>query len=286
MCSTFRARHVPRLIIFALCVAAFAATEPANAQKPAKATVLAGRVTDEKTNEPLSDVVVSLSSGVETRTATSGRYVLVSPRGGRLVVRFRRIGYDPGAAPLDVPEGDTTKFDITLSRQPEAPVVAQIRRDSSADTAKTTLDTVTVKAAAPAVSPRVQEFEDRRKHWVNGVFITQEDIRKRAPQQVTDMFRGIPAVTVIDSMGVKLVASQRAKKLSLKTAASDGLAWCVYRVGIDGIVRDAGYDVNAIAPEEVHGIEIFNGPAAIPSQYSGARNNNYCGLVMIWTRAQ
>ena len=47
-----------------------------------------------------------------------------------------------------------------------------------------------------------------------------------------------------------------------------------------------GFSLNAVQPEEVHGIEIHSGPASIPSEFGGARMDAYCGLVMIWTRAR
>jgi hypothetical protein len=37
-------------------------------------------------------------------------------------------------------------------------------------------------------------------------------------------------------------------------------------------------------PEEIHGIEVFAGPASIPLQYSGIGKDKWCGLIAIWTR--
>lgn len=279
-----------------LAAIAIVAASPVRAQQ-AKPAVIVGRVTDEKTLEPLSDVVITLSTGPEARTGSNGRYSIASPRSGRIVLRFRRIGYEPGAVPVEALEGETTTFDIAMAKSATTPAVAEA--DPSTDTAKTKLDTVTVKAVAPStVSPRLEEFESRRMKWVNGTFITQADIKKRIPSRLTDMFRGIPSVKLMDSAGTTLVALARAPKPDLaggsmgrgglggRSSSPKFITDCFLRVGVDGFIREWGFDMNSIAPEEVHGIEVFPGAASIPAKYSGARSDMMCGLVMIWTRSQ
>ena len=56
------------------------------------------------------------------------------------------------------------------------------------------------------------------------------------------------------------------------------------RVGVDGQIKEWGFPMDTIDPNHIHGIEVYNGPATIPSEYSGMRTDAYCGLVMIWTR--
>ena len=42
--------------------------------------------------------------------------------------------------------------------------------------------------------------------------------------------------------------------------------------------------MNLPPPDQIHGIEVFAGPASIPPQYNGAANDKMCGLIAIWTR--
>ena len=48
--------------------------------------------------------------------------------------------------------------------------------------------------------------------------------------------------------------------------------------------RSGRFAVNSIAPEEIHGIEIYPGPATIPAEYASMTRDASCGLIAIWTR--
>jgi hypothetical protein len=72
---------------------------------------------------------------------------------------------------------------------------------------------------------------------------------------------------------------------------------------LQGTVRDAAGRLGGVPlpdsmpdlsnlprPVEVHGIEVFAGPATVPPQYSsvnagsGDNGSNSCGLIAIWTK--
>jgi translation elongation factor EF-4 len=65
---------------------------------------------------------------------------------------------------------------------------------------------------------------------------------------------------------------------------------------VDGVLLPEDVDVDGAGkafatnlatlprPEEIHGIEVFAGPASIPVQYGGAGSNKWCGLIAVWTR--
>jgi hypothetical protein len=53
---------------------------------------------------------------------------------------------------------------------------------------------------------------------------------------------------------------------------------------VDGYLREWGFAVNSIPPEQIHGIEIFPGPGTIPAEYASMSRDASCGLVAIWTR--
>jgi hypothetical protein len=56
-------------------------------------------------------------------------------------------------------------------------------------------------------------------------------------------------------------------------------------VGVDGQLKEWGFSVDEITPNEIHGIEVYSGPSTMPREFATLRPDGYCGLVMIWTRA-
>jgi hypothetical protein len=55
-------------------------------------------------------------------------------------------------------------------------------------------------------------------------------------------------------------------------------------LGRDGLVLGPEFGINEIPAVEIHGIEIYAGPATIPVEYRGSLANGTCGLIMVWTR--
>ena len=91
-------------------------------------------------------------------------------------------------------------------------------------------------------------------------------------------------VKLYDSAGVILAVSSRGPKVDLKTV-NFRTPPCVMRIGLDGLIKEWGFEMDAIDPNVIHGIEIYNGPATMPTEFNGLRTDSYCGLVMIWTRS-
>lgn len=138
-------------------------------------------------------------------------------------------------------------------------------------------------------NPRIDrhfEFEERlRMHAANAAF-TKEEIDKRGPVDVWQTLTNVPGVLVVDS-GMVTAESTRGKKVTPDLQ----LVPCYFMILVDGLEMkptrpsDAAYDLRLLPkPNEVHGMEVFDGPAIIPVQYSGAGDNKWCGMIMIWTR--
>ena len=115
-------------------------------------------------------------------TDDSGRFELAKVRPGMLSLRFRRLGYEPDTVELLVLAGKTIPLDVTLSRLAVA------------------LTPVVVRGHAELTGWR-QGFYERRQVG-SGHFFTLEDIEKRNPSNMSDMFRMIPGVTIVPSMGI------------------------------------------------------------------------------------
>jgi hypothetical protein len=44
------------------------------------------------------------------------------------------------------------------------------------------------------------------------------------------------------------------------------------------------FSVDEIRPEDIMGIEIYQGAATMPAEFSSVQHDAPCGLVMIWTK--
>lgn len=232
------------------------------------------RVTDEGTQAPLPGVRVTVD-GLADRdwtTDAQGSVLLAVPRGARAVLQVRRIGYAPATVPSPA-SSDSSAVAVVLRRAVQL------------------LDTSRVLGENR--SEFLAGFESRRARG-NGAatFITRADIEKRMSIRTIDIVRRAVGTRVIDSSGVLLVASSRGSKPvfgalgSGKASAKSGddLAPCVFRVAVDGNMREWGFSLDEIDPKEIHGIEVYPGPATIPVQFGGLRKDAACGMIMIWTR--
>ena len=61
---------------------------------------------------------------------------------------------------------------------------------------------------------------------------------------------------------------------------------CVVRVGVDGMLKEPYFPINSIPPHDIYGVEVYAGAASLPTEFSGARKDASCGLIMIWTRSR
>ena len=228
--------------------------------------VLLGKVLDDATDAPLASVSVDVAGSSASVVTDARGYFIVSLTRERLVtLTLTRIGYRPLTQVVHIQPDDTSRVSFFLTR------------------AVATLDTVTVVADSISQSPKLLDFERRRQQHIGGVFITRAQIERRNAVATSQLLFNISGVRVIDSSGVKLIASARGNKAVLGPTAN--LAPCVMAVGVDGQIKEWGFPIDEIVPNDIYGIEVYNGPATIPREFATLSPDGYCGLVMIWTRA-
>ena len=233
----------------------------------AQRAVLRGKVLDEERDTPLEGVTIDVvGSFARVVTDARGAFIVSLSSEQQLTLRLTRIGYRQLTQLVYLSAGDTSRIDFFL-----APAMA-------------TLDTVNVAADAVSRSPRLAGFEHRRQQYIGGVFITRAQIERRHAIATSQLFSNILGARVIDSAGVKLVASTRGYKAVLGPKAD--IAPCVMAIGVDGQLKEWGFPVDEIPPNDIYGIEIYNGAATMPREFASLRPDGYCGLVMIWTRAE
>lgn len=230
-------------------------------------------VTDGATQAALPGVRVTVQ-GIADRDWTTddrGDVMLAIAPGTRAVLDLRRIGYA------------LRSVEVTAGTE-------QVAMRVSLQAAVLQLDTT--KIVTDARSQFLTGFEDRRNRGAgSATFITREQIEKQGSIRTIDIVRRAAGTRVVDSAGILLVASSRGAKTVLAGTArgrnaksGDDLAPCVMRVAVDGMLREWGFSLDWIDPKEIHGVEVYPGPATMPSEFSGLRKDAYCGLVMIWTR--
>ncbi|MDB4875348.1 MAG: hypothetical protein JWM41_1794 [Gemmatimonadetes bacterium] len=220
------------------------------------------RVTDYETDAPVvGALVTALGERWQWRADSAGLAVLKLGHPGSTVFTVRRLGFEPAVATLDVPNRDTLKVHVILHA-----------------TGAAVLEAVTIDASALTDAAHMTQFDYHRTHDAGGYFITRRDIERSSPFETHDLLRSVPGLHTQGIRGDQ-IASTRGRT-TLNTAS----ARCTLAVGVDGHVYP-GASVDDVAPSEIYGIEVYNGPATFPAQYH-ARTISSCGLVMIWTRAQ
>ncbi|HVT38714.1 MAG TPA: TonB-dependent receptor [Gemmatimonadaceae bacterium] len=246
---------MPRSAITLLVLGPLAAHVLAAQVDSARAKTRAGTidgVVSDTTLAPLAEATVSiLGSDIRIVTGTSGRFRMVRIPPGQYIVLVRRLGFEPTSARLQVAEAETLRVSFSLER-----VVA-------------TLDTVRV--ATPHVSPRLAEFDARRK-WGEGQFMTQDQIEKANSPWVSSLLGAFKHVTVVyDTFGAH---AWNFRGIGKK---------CLFQILVDGLPQPSPDLDRLPSPKELAGIEVYFGAATIPLQYKRL-DGATCGLIMIWTR--
>lgn len=233
--------------------------------------------------QPRIDGVVTDSSGQAIPYASidigdrrvvadqAGHFALALSRPRRLSIDARRIGFRPARLELDV-QRDTT---LNIMLEPVA----------------TVLSGETIFAMQPRRSLEVSGFYRRLMDHEKGInagrFLTEEDIERRKPVRITQMFEGIPSLR---NIRVRSCSGDQ----DPRCWAPAGIGDCPMMVYLDGkrmnrlgtarnpnLQYAEGLDDIAL-PSHIAGIEVYTSPSRIPPEYQllGGR----CGAILIWTK--
>jgi len=175
--------------------------------------------------------------------------------------------------------GFATKNVVVTGREEGDSLTVLLVRSADAQT----LPVVDVRAPPNVGLSRYADYERRRTSGRTGIFITQAEIERQNSSNLLDIFRRYPSIKVVDSLGVQFVASARTPKPVIKPTRDD-LAPCILRMLIDGVPLPPDFDLSQIQVRDVHGVEVYAGPASIPVELAGMVRDSQCGVVMVWTR--
>lgn len=231
----------------ALCVVAALAAATAQQHTLAR---LAGTVSNSKTGRPLADVMVAVQgTGAFHVSDSTGAFSIERLPPGRHTLRL--VWHDHVSEDYQVAlrAGQVLELAILL------------------DVGGVDLAPIIVEASSNEAVLSLAGFYQRR-HKGFGRFVTGEDIERRNPANLSALLtaNGITMRCVRTSCHPQRIASGRR---------------CAVPVFLDGL-RVEFYDIDAIPPSDVLGIEVYRQGADTPAEFS--RYSADCGAILIWTK--
>jgi hypothetical protein len=233
--------------LLALAIASrLALPQQVTTPRAARGGSLDGIVTDTSL-VPLTNAIASIvGSGLQVVTGTNGRFRIVDVPAGRHYLLIRRVGFAPSSTELIMVPSDTLRMSFALVRIG-------------------TLDTVVV--AGTRLSPKMQEFEQRRK-LAEGQFMTAADIDNLHVIAMEDVLRHLISNRVRSAVRVGVGSP------------------CIHAQWyLDGVMLPPASKYDDLPPPSaIAGIEYYSGPTTIPVQYKSISSAGFCGVVLMWTK--
>jgi hypothetical protein len=234
---------------------------------PAESQVIRGRVLESLSAKPVASAGVMLLDTTFTAVAGSatnadGAFTLEAPGPGAYYVLTESLGYSSSIdGILELAEGGSVTVEIYLKPKPIV------------------LDSIKVAVA------RAQIFQHLDGAGFNGRvasgfghFITPEEIERRNPRYMADLFRNAPGVQIV---GGGLTGTG----ILFRNATPRGPT-CPPQVYVDGILVNAdtawGGLEGVVDISQIAAVELYTRASNVPSQWGGT--NAGCGVALIWTR--
>ena len=212
---------------------------------------ISGRIVSADSERVVAGAIVAIRNGPETRADMRGEWELTGVPLGTRMLEVRAIGHHPFRRPVDV-----------------IPGVAPVRIALSST--KSVLDTVRVRAQF-ALDRRMSGFAERRRSLGAGRFLNADEIARRQPVLLADVFRTIPG---LDLAGDAILM----RGVMLDKCAPDFFVNGAYVGAMDAV------DLDAIAkPTDVTGIEVYP-VGTVPPQFDRSMGGQNCGSILIWTK--
>ncbi len=197
--------------------------------------------------------VLVYGTDAKGQTSSTGTFSLSGLPAGTYSAEVRAIGYAPKRVPVNLSSTRVASIAIPLDQR-----VQQI-------------EGVVVKADRTKLEKDYTGFLDRVKHGM-GHYITEEQLANRQAIVFTDVLRMTPGMNVVPngSMGY----------------AVQGRGGCTPDIYLDGMpIIDGASSLNDLVnPNDVAGVEIYNGGATTPVQFQSTAGSGSCGSVVVWSK--
>ena len=216
---------------------------------------LTGRVTNGAGAPIVGARVDVLGTPGATLTRENGEFSLAELPSGTQTVVVRQIGFAPVEQAVELSTRAPARVTIALTRAAQvlAPVAVTANADAGLDKVGFT----------------------QRKRASGGYFVTAEDIAKRAPNLLTDVFRTIPSLRVVPSGTDYVIESARNPTNGCVKYYIDGAPWEAIYAG----------DVDRLLPTwEIAAIEVYNG-SNTPMQFQSPGSSG-CASIVIWSKTR
>lgn len=203
---------------------------------------------------PVNGATVTVyGTAASGKTSENGTFSLTGLPAGTYSAEVRAIGYAPKRVAVNLSSTRVASLTIPLDQR-----VQQIQG-------------VVVQAERTKLEKDYTGFLDRVKHG-QGHYITEDQLALRQAIQFTDVLRMTPGMQVVPngSMGYAVM----------------GRGNCTPDVYLDGMpIVDGASSLNdLINPNDVSGVEVYNGGATVPVQFSGTSGGGSCGAVVVWSK--
>jgi hypothetical protein len=203
-----------------------------------------------------------------------GEWTIADAPTGTRMLEVRAVGYYAQHRPVDV-IANAPPVHVTLS------------------TFRAVLDTVRVTARIIA-DRHDSGFEYRRRSGA-GRYLTAEDIERRAPLTVSDLFRRLPGIRIgaaVDTLFNEAIITSDTAPAPVEAGGLERLVlmrrgagdYCTPDFFVDGQhLRSLSADNldGFLAPKHIAAVEIYS-EATVPIQFQGFRTA--CGSIVIWTK--
>lgn len=218
-----------------------------------------GRVTQEGTEDGLSDVEVTLLTPepVTVISDAQGRFMIPDLDPGDFDIRFSRLGFETRTTSLTVEAGRTVEVSATMALQ------------------AIELEPIEVTVASQYLERT--GFYARARTMGGGSSFTRMDVLRLDPITVADLLRRAP--------GVSIVRTRRGSQILGRRSVTRGDS-CTLRAYLDGVPMFDDWSVDQLHPSVIDAVEIYQDPS-IPIEYRqpASPNGTYaCGVILIWTR--
>ena len=245
------------------------AMEPVDTSDDELFTGIIGVVSDGAGGRPVG--------GATVRSTTAARGMLTDSRGafsltdllpGLHLVEFTQLGYVTRTDSIRVVPDRVTNVRVSLSADPVQ------------------LDPIEVTVERREVVLQGVGFYRRQEEGF-GDFIDRQEIERRGPAEMTDLFSRLPGVEMFSDPQNPLERYIVLRGGRQSSFSSGSYGRCFPRVLLDGVVVNPGGNQPAmldqlIDPEAVVGVEVFQSSTGVPAQYGGTGAS--CGVIVLWTR--
>ena len=217
--------------------------------------VVTGRVVNAGGQPVVGARVDVIGTPGATLTKENGEFTISGLPSGTQSLVVRQIGFAPEERAVELSTRAPARVEVAMSR------------------AATILNTVVVKADRDVGLERVG-FAQRKKSG-GGYYLDGDDIVKRAPNMLTDLFRSIPGLRVVPS----------GNGIDYQVESARAVVGSCVKYFVDGAPFEAVFpgDVDRLLPpSEIAAVEVYNG-ISVPAQFQQAGNRS-CAAIVLWSK--